>query len=78
MAKDTKPKKEEVAPEPDKNIEGPQLDLMGLLNSPMAQSLLGGCKDALKKETSDPNICEITIRAPSEVVLRLFNIPDKK
>ena len=54
--------------------EEPEIDVMGMLNSPVAQSLLGGCKDLFKKEKEDSNICEIYIKAPSEVVLKLFNL----
>ena len=36
------------------------------------ESILGGCKDLFKKDKQDPNFCEITIKAPSEAVLKLF------
>lgn len=80
MGKTTKPKKEKPTPTPEinENSEEEAPNFMELLNSPMAQSVLGGCKDLLKPETTDPNICEITIKAPSEVVLKLFNVPGEK
>lgn len=47
-----------------------------LLKDPSVMALLGCGKDLFKKEKSDPNVCEITIKAPSEVVLKLFNIKE--
>ncbi len=47
-------------------------DFMKLLESPMAQGLLGGCKDIFKKKEVDPNILEITIKGPSEAVLKIM------
>ncbi len=55
-------------PEPKKEIP----DFMKLLESPMAQGLLGGCKDLFKKKEVDPNILEITIKGPSEAVLKIM------
>lgn len=52
------------------------IDFMEMLNSPIAKALLEGGKDLFKKEKVDPNICEINIKAPSEVVLKLFNIKE--
>ena len=55
-----------------------EIDFKEILNNPIAQSLLGGCKDLFKKEKSDPDVCEITIKAPSEVVLKLFKVFEAK
>lgn len=52
------------------------LDIGELLNSPIAKSLMEGCKDMFKKEKSDPDVCEIYIKAPSETVLKLFKIKE--
>lgn len=49
-------------------------DFMKMLNDPKIASLLEGGKDLFKKKETDPNMCEIHIKAPSEVVLKLFNI----
>lgn len=49
-------------------------DFMKMLENPITKELLSGCKDLFKKEKADPNICEITIKGPSEVVLKLFNL----
>ena len=72
MDKKDKPKvvKEESLEEPKKEIP----DFMKLLKSPMAQGLLGECKDIFKKKEVDPNILEITIKGPSEAVLKLMRI----
>lgn len=51
-------------------------DLVKLLNDPVVSSLLGCGKELFKKEKTDPNVCEIYIKAPSEVVLKLFNIKE--
>lgn len=61
-------KKEEVQPE-----DG-GFNLGKLLTDPAVVSLLKGGKDLFKKKEVDPNMCEITIKAPSEVVLKLFNV----
>lgn len=58
--------------------EKPGIDLMGMLNDPMVTKLLDSGKDLFKKEKADPNICEISIKAPSEVVLKLFGIHDNE
>lgn len=47
-------------------------DFMGLLNDPAVASIMKSGKELFKKEKTDPNVCEITIKAPSEVVLKLF------
>ena len=60
--------KEEVVEEPEKEMP----DFMKLLESPMAQGLLGGCKDMFKKKEVDPDILEITIKGPSEAVLKIM------
>lgn len=70
-----KDKSKEVSKTLDKPEEE-KLDVMEMLNSPMAQSLLGGCKDLFKKEKSDPDVCEITIKAPSDVILKLFKVSE--
>ncbi len=51
-----------------------EFDLGKLLKDPAVASLLGCGKDLFKKKETDPNMCEITIKAPSEVVLKLFHI----
>ncbi len=50
-------------------------NFLELINDPLTQSILGGVKDMFGKEEKelDPNMCEITIKAPSEIVLKLFN-----
>lgn len=53
-----------------------EINLEELLKSPIAQSILGGCKDLFKKEKLDPDVCEITIKAPSAVVLKLFKVSE--
>lgn len=58
--------------------EGCGFDFMALLNDPAIASLLKSSKDIFKKEKADPNVCEISIKAPSEVVLKLFRIDEKK
>ena len=55
-----------------------EIDFMEMLNNPLAKELLGGCKDLFKKEKSDPDVCEITIKAPSDVVLKLFKVSEEK
>lgn len=79
MAKEDKKKaKEEVPTEPkEEALEEPKEempDFMKLLESPMAQGLLGGCKDIFKKKETDPNILEITIKGPSEAVLKIMGV----
>ncbi len=79
MAEKRGKKEEKVTPveeEETKNKE-PDFDFLKLLESPIAASLLEGGKDLFKKKEVDPNMCEITIKAPSEVVLELFNIKKK-
>ncbi len=75
---DPKPSKKNPKEETPKEIpeEGLEegIDFAEMLNSPVAQSLLEGALDLFKKEKEDPDICEITIKAPSEVVLKLFNL----
>ncbi len=70
VKKKEKPVEEEVVEEPEKDIP----DFMKLLESPMAQGILGGCKDLFKKKEADPNTLEITIKGPSEAVLKLMRI----
>lgn len=53
-----------------------KFDIMSLLNNPAVTSFLEGGKNLFKKEKTDPNVCEINIKAPSEVVLKLFNIKE--
>ncbi len=76
-----KAKEEEPKVEPTETKEEPEriggFNPMEMLNDPVVKSLLGGCKDMFKKEKPDPNICEIIIKAPSEVVLKLFKISDQ-
>ena len=75
---DKKEIKTEPSEFPDEEvIEDPKEDLpdfMKLLEAPMIQGLFGGCKDLFKKKETDPNVCEITIKAPSEVVLKIFGL----
>lgn len=61
---------EEIVDEPKKEIP----DFMKLLEGPMAQGLLGGCKDLFKKKETDPNILEITIKGPAEAVLKIMRV----
>lgn len=57
-------------------IEQPKVpfDFGKLLSNPLVADLLSSGKDLFKKEKADPNVCEISIKAPSEVVLKLFGI----
>jgi len=48
------------------------VDFEKMLNSPLAKGLLDNCKGIFKEEEKNPDICEITIKAPSNVVLKLF------
>lgn len=81
MKKETKKKIEKEA-EPQeqkpKETEKPEFDFMGMLNNPAVTKLLESGKDLFKKEKADPNVCEITIKAPSEVVLKLFKVSEDK
>ena len=52
--------------------EKPGIDFMSLLGNVDIPALLNSGKDIFKKEKADPDVCEITIKAPSEVVLKLF------
>ena len=61
----------EVVEEPKKDF-----NFMELINDPKIAALLGGCKDMFKKKEVNPDICEITIKAPSEVVLKLFKVSE--
>lgn len=56
--------------------EEPGINFMEFLNNPAVASFLEGGKNLFKKEKADPNMCEINIKAPSEVVLKLFNIKE--
>ena len=63
---------EEEEVENEKVEEG--FDFMGLLNNPDIAASMGSIKDLFKKEKQNPDICEITIKAPSAVVLKLFGL----
>lgn len=67
---------EDVAKEilDEKKVLDEKFNIMELLDNPAVASFLEGGKNLFKKEKTDPNVCEITIKAPSEVVLKLFNI----
>lgn len=71
---------EDVAKEFLEGLKNPEkeeesgIDFMGLLNSIDVPALMNSGKKLFKKEKADPNVCEITIKAPSEVVLRLFGV----
>ncbi len=52
-------------------------DLGKLLNDPVVASLLEGGKELFKKEKTDPDVCEISIKAPSAVVLKLFHVKEE-
>ncbi len=71
-------KAKKISEETDKPEPKEDFDFMELLNNPIAKEILSGCKDLFKKEKTDPNMCEITIKAPSEVVLKLFKISEEK
>ena len=67
--------------EPSEEMEEPKeegFNFMEILNNPIAKTLMESGKDLFKKEKPDPNVCEITIKAPSEVVLKLFRVQDEK
>lgn len=51
-----------------------EFDLGKLLDNPIAKAVMESGKDLFKKEKPDPNMCEITIKAPSDVVLKLFKV----
>lgn len=77
MKKETKKKVDkEDKPEVEqpKETEKPKIDFMGMLNDPKLLKLLDSGKDLFKKEKSNPDVCEISIKAPSEVVLKLFRV----
>lgn len=67
-------KKKEVEVEEKIPGEKEGFDFVELLKDPIVSKLMEGGKDLFKKEKADPNICEINIKAPSEVVLKLFNV----
>ncbi len=67
-------KKKEEKIEKVKTEEKPEINFMEILNDPAIASLLESGKNLFKKEKVDPDVCEINIKAPSEVVLKLFNI----
>lgn len=72
MGKNKEGKVETVEEPETKEEKG--LNLGELLKDPVVKSLLESGKDMFKKEKADPDICEINIKAPSEVVLKLFNV----
>lgn len=79
MKKNDKKKKpeEEIKTQEDvreEETEEPCFNPLELLNNPAIKELLGAGKEIFKKEKTDPNVCEISIKAPSEVVLKLFGI----
>ena len=59
------------AEKPAKKI-APKFNPMELLNNPLVSELMNSGKELFKKKEADPNMCEINIKAPSEVVLKLF------
>lgn len=65
---------EDILDTPLETPQEPGMDLMDLMNSPMAKTLLDGATDLFKKEERNPDICKITIEAPSAVVLKLFQL----
>lgn len=71
-----KAKKPKVVSKKSDEPKEEEFNLEEVLNSPIAQSLFAGCKDLFKKEKSDPDVCEITIKAPSAVVLKLFKVSE--
>lgn len=48
-------------------VEEQPIDLAEVINGLMPMA-----KDIFKKKESNPDICEISIKAPSEVILKLF------
>lgn len=54
--------------------EEKKFDFMKMLDSPIAKILLDSGKEMFKKENPNPDTCEITIKAPSEVILKLFKV----
>lgn len=62
-------------PKEETNVEE-GFDLGELLKDPVVKSLLESGKDIFKKEKTDPDVCEISIKAPSEVVLKLFRVKE--
>lgn len=59
------------------NEEECGFNFMELLNNPAVAAMMQSGKDIFKKEKSDPNVCEISIKAPTEVVLKLFRVDEK-
>lgn len=51
-----------------------EFDLGKLLDNPIAKAVIESSKDLFKKEKPDPNMCKISIEAPSDVVLKLFKV----
>lgn len=51
-------------------------DICALLKDPVVAKLLDSGKDIFKKKETDPNVCEISIKAPSEVILKLFKLEE--
>lgn len=49
---------------------------MDLLGNPVIGELIRSSKGLFEKEKSNPDTCEITIKAPSEVVLKLFRVSE--
>lgn len=72
------PSEDDVSLEDEEDIPAvpEEFDFMKMMDSPIVKSLLEGGKDLFKKEKEDPDVCEIYIKAPSEVVLKLFKVSD--
>jgi len=54
----------------------PKINFMEMLNSPLTQSLIGGCKDLMKKEKPEPeptDHLEVFVKGPSDAVLKFFD-----
>lgn len=61
---------------PEEKEEKCGINFMELLNNPAIEQLMKSGKDMFKKEKTDPDICEISIKAPSAVVLKLFKVSE--
>jgi len=66
----------EIVPELKTEDKKQGIDFMELLNNPMAQSMISGCKDLFKKEKPEQeptDHLEVFVKGPSDAVLKFFN-----
>ena len=58
----------------EENKEEEGFNFMEILKNPMVGQLMESGKELFKKKEANPDTCEITVKAPSEVVLKLFRV----